>query len=91
MEVNVFMAKYLLLGIYDMSGNIFEWCMDSYEKDYQKISWNGKAYQQSGTNQVLRGGYWNYQVQFCRVAYRNYNYPDNRNSNNGFRLVILPV
>jgi sulfatase modifying factor 1 len=80
-----------ILGLYDMSGNVLEWCMDTYIEDYQKIPTNGKAYQQSGTYQVLRGGRWHYLVQHCRVAYRNYHSPDNRYVNYGFRLVFLPV
>jgi sulfatase modifying factor 1 len=80
-----------VLGLYDMSGNIYEWCMDTYIEDYQKIPTNGKAYQQSSTYRVLRGGYWNYQVQYCRVAYRDYYDPDDCFDDNGFRLVFLLV
>lgn len=80
-----------VLGLYDMSGNIFEWCMDTYIEDYQKIPTNGKAYQQSGTDQVHRGGSWSTQVQFCRVAFRNCNHPDYRYDFDGFRVVFLPV
>ncbi len=80
-----------ILGLYDMSGNVLEWCMDTYIEDYQKISTNGKAYQQSGTYQVLRGGRWSLQVQYCGVAYRYYYAPDFRYDNRGFRLVFLPV
>jgi formylglycine-generating enzyme required for sulfatase activity len=79
-----------VLGLFDMSGNIFEWCMDTYIEDYEKIPTNGKAYQQSGTYQVLRGGSWNLRVQDCRVAYRGCNNPDNRFAYYGFRLVFLP-
>ena len=80
-----------VLGLYDMSGNIFEWCMDTHIENYQKIPTNGKAYLQSGTFQVLRGGNWFFQVQYCRVAFRNFNDPDYRYGNYGFRLVFLPV
>lgn len=79
-----------VLGLFDMSGNILEWCMDTYIEDYQKIPTNGKAYQQSGTYQVLRGGRWSYQVQRCRVAFRNY-LPDFRRDSYGFRLVFFQV
>lgn len=80
-----------VLGLYDMSGNVFEWCRDTYINDYQKIPKNGEAYQQSGTYQVLRGGRWDDQVQYCSVAYRNYYTPGNRYGYYGFRLVFLPV
>ena len=79
------------LGIYDMSGNIFEWCIDNDVEDYQEIPTNGEAYQQSGTYQVLRGGGYYYQVQDCRVAFRNSSNPDYRDDTYGFRLVFLPV
>ncbi|MEA5140668.1 formylglycine-generating enzyme family protein [Arcicella rigui] len=79
------------LGVYDMSGNIFEWCIDNYVEDYQKIPNNGEAYQQSATMRVLRGGRWYDQVEFCRVAFRKYYYPDRRIGSDGFRLVFLPV
>jgi hypothetical protein len=40
---------------------------------------------------VLRGGAWNNNPVNCRSAYRNYNTPDNRNNNNGFRLLRAPA
>ncbi len=43
------------------------------------------------TNRVIRGGSWNNNARNCRSANRNRNNPDNRNNNNGFRLVLLPA
>ncbi len=43
-----------------------------------------------GTYRVVRGGSWNNDAQNCRTANRNYNHPDNRNNNLGFRLVFVP-
>jgi formylglycine-generating enzyme required for sulfatase activity len=43
---------------------------------------------EKGSNRVLRGGSWNNNATNCRVANRNNNTPDNRNNNNGFRLVL---
>ena len=43
-----------------------------------------------GSNRVIRGGSWNNNPENCRVANRNRNNPDNRNNNNGFRLVFVP-
>lgn len=70
---------------------MYELCMDTYIKDYQMIATNGKAYEQSSTYQVLRGGNWHFQVQRCRVVYRYYYYPDYGYENSGFRLVFLSV
>ncbi|MBF0229447.1 MAG: SUMF1/EgtB/PvdO family nonheme iron enzyme [Desulfamplus sp.] len=44
-----------------------------------------------GSNRVKRGGSWNNSAENCRSANRNNNTPDNRNDNNGFRLVLSPA
>jgi hypothetical protein len=43
-----------------------------------------------GSNRVIRGGSWNNDAENCRTANRNNDHPDNRNNNNGFRLVFVP-
>ncbi|MDR6565016.1 MULTISPECIES: formylglycine-generating enzyme family protein [unclassified Arcicella] len=79
------------LGIYDMSGNVFEWCQGWYVSDYTLIPPNGEAFEKSGTLRVLRGGGWYFQAQICRVAYRSDNDPEHRNYYYGFRLVFFQV
>jgi formylglycine-generating enzyme required for sulfatase activity len=74
-------------GLYDMHGNVWEWCRDWHADDYYAGSDaadpNGAA---SGTHRVIRGGCWLYPAENCRSAYRSEYEPANRRINVGFRL-----
>ncbi len=78
------------LGIYDMSGNVWEWCKDWYADSYVNYDTNNPVGPSSGSGRVLRGGGWDYSASDCRVAYRAYNSPGDREYNLGFRVVCLP-
>ncbi|EMB34191.1 formylglycine-generating enzyme family protein [Treponema denticola] len=86
------------LGLYDMSGNVWEWCFDRYDNnpalndaDYtvEGIVTNPQG-AASGTYRVLRGGSWYSNADYCTVGLRSDPRPDSRGSNVGLRLACRP-
>src|SRR5207302_6656911 len=69
------------LGLYDMHGNVWQWCEDLYDP---------KASGDAASNRVLRGGTFGMTARLCRAAHRFWFWPALRRHDNGFRLARVP-
>ena len=77
------------LGMYDMTGEAWEWCSDWYDENYYQSSpaQNPQGLS-TGSLRVIRGGSWRSSPQGCRTVGRNYDLPDYRSSGISFRFVV---
>lgn len=84
------------LGIYDMSGNVYEWCQDVYDENYYKKSPknNPRCTSRGGGLRVVRGGCFANESKYCRTSYRGWFFTTDffrdEKTNIGFRLVRTP-
>ena len=75
------------LGIYDMTGNVWEWCADWYG-DYSSGAQTNPKGPYDGSDRVCRGGGWGSLARLCRSSNRSYSYPTYRDGSLGLRLAL---
>lgn len=76
-------------GLFDMHGNVWEWCMDHWHENYNQAPTTGEAWLDNGKNlsRVVRGGSWTSEAAKCRSTYRQISDTIHKSNNTGFRIV----
>ena len=78
-------------GLYDMHGNVYEWCLDWWGASLTSTTVETDPVgPNTGSFRVIRGGFWSYYAEICRSAFRNGSSPSNYGNSVGFRVVWLP-
>ncbi|MHC4208007.1 MAG: formylglycine-generating enzyme family protein, partial [Planctomycetota bacterium] len=80
-------------GLYDMHGNVWEWCLDHSHDNYDGAPCDGSAWQDldAVSPRVFRGSSWSDSAESCRCSSRSGSYPGYRGENVGFRVVLVPM
>jgi formylglycine-generating enzyme required for sulfatase activity len=77
-------------GLYDMHGNVREWCEDAWHDSYQRAPTDGSAWSRGGdaNGRVVRGGSWGNTAENCRAATRHRRDPSSVSQHDGFRVCL---
>lgn len=76
-------------GLYDMHGNVWEWCLDDWHDSYKGAPADGSEWKSSGERKVLRGGSWHDDPTYCRAAFRLRTSRVLRSNTIGFRVISV--
>ena len=79
------------LGLYDLSGNVFEWCNDWYDSYTDTNGQTDPQGPSSGSTRISRGGSWDTTAEYCRVSFRLNRWPTSLNHSLGLRLAFSPA
>lgn len=80
------------LGIHDMSGNVYEWCLDNWHENYNNAPSDARPWMSKvNFSRIYRGGGLFSPARWCKTAHRSHNFPDTKFNRLGFRIVLGPV
>ena len=77
-------------GLYDMHGNVYEWCLDWLDLNNETTAKTDPVGPTTGSYRMIRGGSWGDDAPYCRSAYRSAYYPSGSSYYFGFRVLCLP-
>ena len=77
-------------GLYDMHGNVYEWCLDWFDLNNETAAKTDPVGSTTGSYRMIRGGSWGDDATYCRSAYRSAYYPSGSSYYFGFRVLCLP-
>ncbi len=78
-------------GLFDMHGNVWEWCQDTWHENYDGAPIDSRTWINGNNNHPLRGGAWDYNLSYCRSAFRVKEASGYWYDSMGFRVVVASV